>query len=216
MRYSGSAIFVALNRISYATGKTNYEQYQQRILAIEEEYQQKILARQDLTDQERLEAQASFHEAKRKQTEELAKMTVAQEEELYSESVAMQKQRYIDGEIDTETYKQTLEILELNHLRRMVTITKEGTKERAAAEKAYQDKLIADQQKRQQETEAAEKKHQDQLAKLKKDYFGDNRGERMGKYMADLENLKEVYQMELQAAGDRSAQKDACLSKNPP
>ena len=189
----------ALNRISYATRKTNYEQYQQRILAIEEEYQQKILARQDLTEQERLEAQASFHEAQKKQTEELAKMTVAQEEELYSESVAMQKQRYIDGEIDTETYKQTLEMLELNHLRRMVTITKEGTKERAVAEKAYQDRLIADQQKRQQETEAAEKKHQDQLAKLKKEYFGDNRGERMGKYMADLENLKEVYQMELQA-----------------
>ena len=197
----------ALNRISYATGQQNYEQYQQRILAIEEEYQQKILARQDLTEQERLEAQASFYETKKKQAEELGKMTVSQEEELYSESVALQKQRYIDGEVDTETYQQTIQILELNHLRRMVAITKEGTKERAAAERAYQDRLIADQQKRQRETEAAEKKHQDQLAKLKKDYFGDNRGERMGKYMADLENLKEVYQMELQAAGDNAKEK---------
>lgn len=197
----------ALNRISYATGKENYEQYQQRILAIEEEYQKKILERTDLTEQERLEAQASYHEARKNQTEELAKMTVEQEEQLYSESVAMQKQRYIDGEVDAEVYQQTLELLELNHLRRMVTITKEGTKERAAAERAYQDRLIADQQKRQRETEEAEKKHQDQLRKLKEQYFGDNAGERMGKYMADLENLKQVYQMEIQAAGDNAQEK---------
>lgn len=197
----------ALNRISYATGKENYEQYQQRILAIEEEYQKKILERTDLTEQERLEAQASFHEARKKQTEELGKMTVEQEEQLYSESVAMQKQRYIDGEVDAEVYQQTLELLELNHLRRMVTITKEGTKERAAAERAYQDRLIADQQKRQRETEEAEKKHQDQLRKLKEQYFGDNAGERMGKYMADLENLKQVYQMEIQAAGNNAQEK---------
>ena len=197
----------ALNRISYATGKENYEQYQQRILAIEEEYQKKILERTDLTEQERLEAQASYHEARKKQTEELGKMTVEQEEQLYSESVAMQKQRYIDGEVDAEVYQQTLELLELNHLRRMVTITKEGTKERAAAERAYQDRLIADQQKRQRETEEAEKKHQDQLKKLKEQYFGDNAGERMGKYMADLENLKQVYQMEIQAAGNNAQEK---------
>lgn len=197
----------ALNRIAYATGKKNYEQYQQRILEIEIEYQQKLLARQDLTDQERLEAQAAFHEAKRKQSEAGEKRTIEQENQLYQEAVALQKQRYIDGEVETEVYQQTLELLELNHLRRMVQLTKEGTAERAAAEKAYQDRLIADQQKRQREAEALEKKHQDQLAQLKKDYFGDNAGERMSKYLADLENLKQVYQMELQAAGDNAKEK---------
>ena len=60
---------------------------------------------------------------------------------------------------------------------------------------------------RQQEAEAAEKKHQDQLKKLKEEYFGDNKGERMGKYMSDLEGLKQVYQMEVQAAGDNAKEK---------
>ena len=197
----------ALNRIAYATGQKNYEQYQQRILEIEIEYQQKLLARQDLTDQERLEAQAAFHEAKRKQTEAGEKRTIEQENQLYQEAVALQKQRYIDGEIETEVYQQTLELLELNHLRRMVQLTKEGTAERAAAEKAYQDRQLADMQKRQREAEALEKKHQDQLAQLKKDYFGDNAGERTNKYLADLEGLKQVYDMEIQAAGDNAREK---------
>ena len=197
----------ALNRIAYATGQKNYEQYQQRILAIEVEYQQKILDRQDLTEQERLEAQAAFYEAKRKQTEDGEKRTVEQENQLYNESVALQKQRYIDGEVDSETYQQTLELLELNHLRRMVSLYKQGTNEYLQAQKAYLDRLIADQKKRQQEAEAAEKKHQDQLQKLKELYFGDNAGERMSKYLADLEGLKQVYQLEIQAAGDNAKEK---------
>ncbi|MCR4957482.1 MAG: phage tail tape measure protein [Prevotella sp.] len=197
----------ALNRISYATGQKNYEQYTQRMTEIEVEYQNKVLQRTDLTEQERLDAQASYYEAQRKQREEHTKMTVEQENQFYNEAVAMQKQRYIDGEVSTEVYQQTLELLELNHLRRMTTLYEEGTDEYLQAQRTYQDRLIADQQKRQRETEAAEKKQQDQLAQLKKDYFGDNRGERMGKYMADLENLKQVYQMELQAAGDNAREK---------
>jgi TP901 family phage tail tape measure protein len=197
----------ALNRISYATGKQNYEQYQKRILEIEVEYQKKILERTDLTEQEKLEAQASYYEAQQKQQEQHTKVTVEQENQLYNESVALQKQRYIDGQVSTEVYQQTLELLELSHLRRMSTIYKEGTSEYVQAQKAYQDKLIADQKKRQQETEAAEKKHQDQLAQLKKDYFGPNKEERVSKYMADLEALREVYNLEVKAAGDSAQEK---------
>ena len=197
----------ALNRISYATGKQNYEQYQKRILEIEVEYQKKILEHTDLTEQEKLEAQASYYEAQQKQVEQHTKMTVEQETELYNESVAIQKQRYIDGKVSAEVYQQTLELLELNHLRRMTTIHQEGTSEYAQAQKAYQDKLIADQKKRQQETEAAEKKHQDHLSQIKKDYFGDNKGERVSKYMADLEALKQVYDLEVKAAGDSAQEK---------
>ena len=197
----------AMNRISYATGKENYEQYQKRILEIEVEYQTKILNRNDLTDQERLSAQAEYYETKKKQTEQGEKITVEQETQLYNEAIAIQKQRYIDGQISTETYQQTIEILELNHFRRMATITEEGSKENLQAQKAYQDKLIADQKKRQQETEAAEKKHLDQLKQLKKDYFGDNKGERISKYMSDLEGLREVYNLEVKAAGDSAQEK---------
>ena len=197
----------ALNRISYATGKENYEQYQKRILEIEVEYQKKILEHTDLTEQEKLDAQASYYEAQQKQVEQHTKVTVEQENQLYNESVALQKQRYIDGEVSTEVYQQTLELLELNHLRRMRTMYEEGSADYIQAQKAYQDKLIADQQKRQHETEAAEKKHQEHLSQIKKDYFGDNKGERVSKYMADLEALKQVYDLEVKAAGDSAQEK---------
>jgi len=197
----------ALNRISYATGKENYEQYQKRILEIEVEYQKKILEHTDLTEQEKLDAQASYYEAQQKQVEQHTKVTVEQENQFYNESVALQKQRYIDGEVSTEVYLQTLELLELKHLRRMSTMYEEGSADYVQAQKAYQDKLIADQQKRQHETEAAEKKHQDHLSQIKKDYFGDNKGERVSKYMADLEALKQVYDLEVKAAGDSAQEK---------
>ena len=197
----------ALNRISYATGKENYEQYQKRILEIEVDYQKKILEHTDLTEQEQLEAKATFYEAQKKQVEQHTKTTVEQETQLYNESVALQKQRYIDGEVSTEVYQQTLELLELNHLRRMSTMYEKGSADYAQAQKAYQDKLIADQQKRQHETEAAEKKHLDHLSQIKKEYFGDNKGERVSKYMADLEALKQVYDLEVKAAGDSAQEK---------
>ena len=197
----------ALNRISYATGKVNYEQYQKRILEIEVEYQKKILEHTDLTEQERLDAQASFYEAQQKLVERHTKVSAEQENQLYDESVALQKQRYIDGQVSTEVYQQTVELLELNHLRRMSTMYEEGTSEYVQAQKAYQDKLISDQKKRQQETEASEKQHQDHLKQLKKDYFGDNKGERVSKYMADLEALREVYNLEVKAAGNSAEEK---------
>ncbi len=197
----------ALNRISYATGKVNYEQYQKCILEIEVEYQKKILEHTDLTEQEKLNAQASYYESQQKQVEQHTKVSVEQENQLYNGSVALQKQRYIDGQVSTEVYQQTVELLELNHLRRMSTIYEEGTSEYIQAQKTYQDKLISDQKKRQQETEASEKKHQDHLKQLKKDYFGENKGERVSKYMADLEALREVYNLEVKAAGNSAQEK---------
>ena len=197
----------ALNRIAYAKGEKNYEAYTARMMEIEEEYHKKVLERTDLTEQEQLNAQVGYYEAQRKQREEAQKKSVADEETFYSEAVAMQKQRYIDGQIDKQLYDDTLQLLELQHLKRMVSLTKEGTKERLQAEKAYQDRLIADQEKRQKDAEQKEKEHQQRLAELKKEYFGDNRQERMSKYMGDLEGLKELYNIELKTAGDNAKEK---------
>jgi len=197
----------ALNRISYATGQQNYEQYQKRILEIEIEYQTKILKHSDLTEIEKLEAQAAYAEAEKKQSEQHTKITVEQETQLYNEAMSIQKQRYIDGKIDQEIYQQSMELLELNHLKRMTSIYEEGTTEYTQALTRYQDSLIADQKRRQQETEAAEKKHQDQLKKIKEEFFGDNRSERTSKYMTDLEALKVVYDLEIQAADNNAKEK---------
>jgi len=197
----------ALNRIAYATGKRNYEDYTSRMLEIEKEYHEKVLEREDLKEQERLNAQVGFYEAKKNLTEQQAKRDAANEESLYFEAVATQKQRYIDGVIDEELYKESLEVLEMRHLKRMAEIYKEGTKEHAQAVRSYQDKLIQDQERRQKETEEKEKKHQEELKKLKEEYFGDNSGERYGKYYADLAALKEVYDLEVMAAEDNAKEK---------
>lgn len=197
----------ALNRIAYATGKKNYEEYTTRMLEIEQQYHDKTLERTDLTEQERLSAQVGSYEAQLKLKEQQLKQSAAAEDAFYNEVVAIQKQRYIDGEIDQELYQNTLEILELQHLKRTLSLYKEGTKEYAQAQRAYQDKLIQNQLKHQKETEEKEKKHQEELRKIKEDYFGPNSQERYSKYYADLNALKEVYDIELKAAGNNAQEK---------
>lgn len=197
----------ALNRIAYATGKKNYEQYTQSMMQIEEEYHKKIMERTDLTEKERLDAEVGYYEARKKSADEAIKMSAESEEQAYNEQVAMLKQRYADGKIDKETYDETLELLELRHLQRMVSIYKEGTKERLQAERAYNEKMIADMEKRQKETEQKEKEHQQRLAEIKGKYFGDNPQERRKKYNENLEALKEVYDNEIKAAGENAEEK---------
>ena len=92
----------------------------------------------------------------------------------------------------------------------MTEITKEGTDERAKAEAAYRQKLVAEQQKRQKEYADKEKQHQEELKKIKGDYFGPNAAENKALYDAALKNLQKVYdafaekcgaQPEMQSAG---------------
>ena len=186
----------ALNRIAYATGKEDYEQYQKRMLEITEEYNQKILERNDLTEQEKLNAQVGYYER-----------TIEDENNAYNEQVAAIKQKFVDGKMSTESYERALELLELAHMREMVSITKEGTKERLQAEKEYQDKLIADMKKKQQEAEQAEKEHQARLKSMKDQYFGDSPEEKQIKYLSDLTDLDEVYNMEIAMAGENAQEK---------
>ena len=197
----------ALNRIAYATGKENYEQYTDAMLSIEEGYHKKILERTDLTEQEMLDAQVGMFEAQKKAKDESLKRSAAEEEAFYNEAVAMQKQRYIDGQTDQKVYEDTLQILELQHLKRMVNLYEEGSKERLQAERTYQDRLLADMQKRQREAEQKEKEHQQHLAELKKEYFGMNAAERRAEFAKDLEGLKTIYNAEITAAGNNAQEK---------
>ena len=177
------------------------------MLEIEEEYHKKILERTDLTEQEKLDAQVGYYEAQKKEKDESLKQSAADEEAYYNEAVAMQKQRYIDGQMEQKVYEEGLQLLELQHLKRIVDIYKEGTKERQQAEKAYQDRLLADMQKRQREAEQKEKDHQQRLAELKKEFFGMNATERRTEFAKDLEGLKTIYDAEITAAGNNAREK---------
>ena len=197
----------ALNRIAYATGEKDYIAYTKRMLEIEVDFNKQKLAHTDLTEEERLSIQATYYEALLKQSENNTKLTIEQEETAYNEKMANEKQRYIDGEVSNTVYQETIEQMEIDHLRTMAGLYEEGSKEQLQAQARLQDKLVANQQRHQRETEAAEKKHQDELAKIKDKYFGDNPEERRAKYDADLALLNEVYNREILAAGNNAKEK---------
>lgn len=197
----------ALNRIAYATGQKSYEDYTKRMNEIEVEFYDKQLAHTDLSENERLNIQAQYYESMKKQQDTNQAISIETENANYMDIVAKEKQRYIDGEISLEAYNDAIAMCELEHKQRIVQIYEEGTEERLKAEQDYQDALFKDMQRRRTETEAAEKKHQDELAKFKADYFGDNFSEQSSKYNADLAMLQQVYDAELQMAGDNADEK---------
>lgn len=190
----------ALNRIAYAKGEKDYEQYTARMDEINVEYWKKKMNRQDVSAKDLLEAQAQYQEAMKKQEENATSASREREDKAYNAQLAELKQRYIDGLSDTKTYEDAVELAELEHLRKIVQLYKEGTKERLAAEKEYQNKVFANQQKiiqRQQQVKQ----------QLKEEYFGMNADERLTKYDSDMAALEQVYHAEVKAAGDNAAEK---------
>lgn len=190
----------ALNRIAYAKGEKDYEQYTARMDEINVQYWKKKMERSDVSAKDLLEAQAQYQEAMKKQEENATSASREREDKAYNAQLAELKQRYIDGLSDTKTYEDAVELLELEHLRKVVQLYKEGTKERLAAEKEYQNKVFANQQKiiqRQQQVKQ----------QLKEEYFGANADERLTQYDSSLAALQQVYAAEMKAAGDNAAEK---------
>lgn len=190
----------ALNRIAYAKGEKDYEQYTARMDEINVQYWKKKMERSDVSAKDLLEAQAQYQEAVKKQEENATNASREAEDKAYNAQLAELKQRYIDGLSDTKTYEDAVELLELEHLRKIVQLYKEGTKESLAAEKEYQNKVFANQQKiiqRQQQVKQ----------QLKEEYFGMNADERLTKYDSDMAALEQVYHAEVKAAGDNAAEK---------
>ena len=190
----------ALNRIAYAKGEKDYEQYTARMDEINVQYWKKKMERSDVSAKDLLEAQAQYQEAMKKQEENATSASREREDKAYNAQLAELKQRYIDGLSDTKTYEDAVELLELEHLRKVVQLYKEGTKERLAAEKEYQNKVFANQQKiiqRQQQVKQ----------QLKEEYFGANADERLTQYDSAMAALQQVYNAEVKAAGDNAAEK---------
>ena len=190
----------AKNRIAYAKGEKDYEQYTARMDEINVEYWKKKMERSDVSAKDLLEAQAQYQEAMKKQEENATSASREREDKAYNAQLAELKQRYIDGLSDTKTYEDAVELLELEHLRKVVQLYKKGTKERLAAEKEYQNKVFANQQKiiqRQQQVKQ----------QFREEYFGMNADERLTQYDSSLAALQQVYAAEIKAAGDNAAEK---------
>lgn len=197
----------ALNRIAYAKGEKDFEDYTNRMTEIDIEYNQKVMANKKASTEQKMEAEASFYEAKKKLVDDKNVQSAKQENDYYNELVATEKQRYIDGKVDQKTFDDALELMELEHLRRLTKVYTEGSKEQLQAQKNYQNKLVENQKRNQTTVEDIEKKHQKELAKIKEDYFGDNKSEKKEKYDKDSSALDEVYAQEIKAAGDDAKEK---------
>jgi len=197
----------AFNRIAYAKGEKDFEEYTNRMTEIDMEYNQKVMANGKATSEQKLEAEASYYEAKKKLADDKNTQSAKQENEYYNELVATEKQRYIDGKVDQKTFDDALELMELEHLRRLTKVYTDGSKEQLQAQKNYQNKLVENQKRNQKIVEDNEKKHQKELAKIKEDYFGDNKSEKKEKYTKDSAALDEVFKQEIKAAGDDAKEK---------
>lgn len=197
----------ALNRIAYAKGEKDFEEYTNRLTEIDMEYNQKVMANGKATSEQKLEAEAAYYEAKKKLADDKNTQSAKQENDYYNELVATEKQRYIDGKVDQKTFDDALELMELEHLRRLTKVYTDGSKEQLQAQKNYQNKLVENQKRNQKTIEDNEKKHQKELAKIKEEYFGDNKAEKKEKYDKDSSALDEVYAQEIKAAGDDADEK---------
>lgn len=197
----------ALNRIAYAKGEKDFEEYTNRMTEIDIEYNQKVMANKKASTEQKLEAEAAYYEAKKKLVDDKNVQSAKQENDYYNELVATEKQRYIDGKVDQKTFDDALELMELEHLHRLTKVYTDGSKEQLQAQKNYQNKLVENQKRNQKIAEDNEKKHQKELAKIKEDYFGDNKSEKKEKYDKDSSALDEVYAQEIKAAGDDAKEK---------
>lgn len=197
----------ALNRIAYAKGEKDFEEYTNRMTEIDMEYNQKVMANGKATSEQKLEAEAAYYEAKKKLADDKNTQSAKQENDYYNELVATEKQRYIDGKVDQKTFDDALELMELEHLRRLTKVYTDGSKEQLQAQKNYQNKLVENQKRNQKTIEDNEKKHQKELAKIKEDYFGDNKSEKKEKYTKDSAALDEVFKQEIKAASDDAKEK---------
>lgn len=197
----------AINRIAYAKGEKDFEEYTNRMTEIDMEYNQKVMANVKATSEQKLEAEASYYEAKKKLADDKNTQSAKQENDYYNELVATEKQRYIDGKVDQKTFDDALELMELEHMRRLTKVYTDGSKEQLQAQKNYQNKLVENQKRNLKTIEDNEKKHQKELAKIKEDYFGDNKSEKKEKYTKDSAALDEVFKQEIKAAGDDAKEK---------
>lgn len=194
------AAMEAMNRIEYATGRKNYEEYQKAMLDIEMQYQQKIMDSEVSTNAEKLEAQAAYEEAAKKLRDNYYKQEAEKENERYEESVINLRQRYVDGLMSLETYNNAVEQAELEHLRILAKSYEAGSDERRRAENNYLNKIAEDKKKREEKAEANNKK-------IKDTFFGLNSNDKDKEYQELSQVLDAVYQQEQIAAEGNEKEK---------
>ena len=186
---------IALAKIAYFKGETDYEQHQQRLEQIDMDFANKLLERTDLTESERLDAQAKYWEAKNKLDKRAHAKTIADENEAYEDLRRQVQEDYLQNRISKKTYDMEMENIEFAHLRALTQLTQEGTEERRRAEETYRQRLVADQQKRHSEYIANEKAQREKLDAVWEKYAEDEDSKREKMVEEAKETLKLAYEL---------------------
>jgi len=197
----------ALNRISYATGVIDYEQYTLRMSEIAQEFYQKQLQHKDLNENEKLSITSQYAEEAKKEEELRHKQALATQEKDFDELRASVMQDYIDNKISKSEYDMEMENIEYAHLHALVAIAEEGSDERMKAEANLRKKLLEGVEKRNKDIEDKQREHQQKLAELYKQYFTPSEDEKQALYDSTAAYLDEIYQNELAKIGDDNEKK---------
>ena len=183
----------ALNRIAYAKGEKDYEDYTKRMLEIDIEYHKRKLEHTDLEGNEKVTIEAAYYEALKKQQDNHLKGTAEAENKAYDEQLIALQQRYVNGEMTARQYQNAIELAELQHLQNLVNIYEEGSKERLKAQQNYQRTSLKYQEKHIKEDQKLQEQLQSQFF-TKQFHIADP-----DSYDRDLRNLQVVYKQMLKA-----------------
>lgn len=191
----------ALNRIAYAKGEKDFEAYTKRMLEIDVEYHDRKLKHTDLEGNEQVVIQADYYEALKKQQDNFLQGTAEQENQAYQEQLINLQQRYVDGEMTARQYQNAIELAELQHLQNLVSIYKEGSKERLKAQQNYQRTSLKYQEHHIKEDKRLQEQLQSQFF-TKEFHVADPES-----YERDMRNLEIVYNQMLQATQDNAKER---------
>lgn len=196
-------------RLMYERGLFTEDEYNAYLAELQQEYYDKQFAHANLTQAEKFEIHANKLESYNKEQDRVRQKSIHDEDNSYREAVGNLTQEYIDGKISIEKLNEESEKLELQHLERMVDLTKEGSDERLAAEEAYRNKKLEitnrkneEEKQLQQEFEDAWKERQKELEDLRHEYFGLSDDEKQKAYDNAISTLDYIYQSELKKLGD--------------
>ena len=201
-------------RLMYERGLFTEDEYNAYLAELQQEYYDKQFAHANLTQAEKFEIHANKLESYNKEQDRVRQKSIHDEDNSYREAAGKLSQEYIDGKISIEKLNEESEKLELQHLERMVDLTKEGSDERLAAEEAYRNKKLEitnrkneEEKQLQQEFEDAWKERQKELEDLRHEYFGLSDDEKQKAYDNAISTLDYIYQSELKKLGDNNKAK---------
>ncbi len=201
-------------RIAYARGEASYSEHTARMSTIAADYYERLLAREDVVGDERLKITADYEERVRKETTAYNKLSLDDEERYYQDLLDRLRTNHQerlnqeglsaqDRQHEQEYYAEVLELAELQHLRNIRDIYKEGSDEWLEAQRRLQEKEITAQERHLKNME----RQQQEYANIKKKVFGLNQDEKDAEFARQFAALTAVYNQELAAVGDNEAEK---------